>query len=392
MTDDPGQDSSEVTADCVCGDVGWDECPVHPPEKLIPVVNAKGEKIGETYDCGEPGCCTYYCAACKDLGCTECDIPDVNDDHNAALIERGDTQHQSRGLAISVQPNTLSTSNGQTANVDNRCKAETTPNWDEDQRTYRCWQQTGHLGNHEGQNTTLEWDDETTIPRPPPTTEDEKFLTFVAEFVDEWRDGRDQAWHGTCHIREAVASLLQTADLNQIKLALGVDLAEDTDVHDILREIKLIQQEKVPQNELLAKAVLAAHQALNIDMGDGELTYQCCNAVCGHGGRNHCLIGNALEIAERCVNLTEEDLESMNKSRTYGGHEPLKPTTNKLTNLDLRSDLYKTLEYVETELNNATVRDFGNDAVEPPWVDKLMAKVSAALLAHDGLIERKKLF
>ena len=30
----------------------------------------------------------YYCASCKDTGCSECDVPDVNDDHNAAAIER----------------------------------------------------------------------------------------------------------------------------------------------------------------------------------------------------------------------------------------------------------------------------------------------------------------
>lgn len=41
----------------------------------------------------------------------------------------------------------------------------------------------------------------------------------------------------------------------------------------------------------LEAALEFASQKLNIDMGDGEPTFQCCNAVCGHC---NCIVGNAL--------------------------------------------------------------------------------------------------
>lgn len=66
----------------------------------------------------------------------------------------------------------------------------------------------------------------------------------------------------------------------------------------------------------LAKAVLAASEALNIDMGDGELTYQCCNAVCGHS--DGCLIGNVLQHAKKITNLDRVDLLAMNLNRSHG--------------------------------------------------------------------------
>jgi hypothetical protein len=71
--------------------------------------------------------------------------------------------------------------------------------------------------------------------------------------------------------------------------------------------------------EKLAKAVLAAHQALDIDMGDGEPTWQCCNSVCGHG---RCVVGDAVEIAARVSELTEADISSMNYARRMGGLQP----------------------------------------------------------------------
>ncbi len=48
-----------------------------------------------------------------------------------------------------------------------------------------------------------------------------------------------------------------------------------------------------PDLEVLISGVLAANRALNIDMGDGERTYQCCNAVCGHPPG--CVFGRAFQ-------------------------------------------------------------------------------------------------
>lgn len=44
--------------------------------------------------------------------------------------------------------------------------------------------------------------------------------------------------------------------------------------------------------DTLIVGVMRAENALNIDMGDGEPTYQCCNAVCGHPPS--CLVGQAI--------------------------------------------------------------------------------------------------
>lgn len=71
---------------------------------------------------------------------------------------------------------------------------------------------------------------------------------------------------------------------------------------------------------ILAKAVIAASQALDIDMGDGEATYQCCNAVCGHG--SECLVGRALDLANRLASLTIADVANMNHARALGGIQP----------------------------------------------------------------------
>jgi hypothetical protein len=71
----------------------------------------------------------------------------------------------------------------------------------------------------------------------------------------------------------------------------------------------------------LAKAVLVAGKALNLDMGDGEATYQCCRAVCGHPPS--CPIGDALLIAERLTKLDADDIAGLNESRQAENQAPV---------------------------------------------------------------------
>lgn len=101
---------------------------------------------------------------------------------------------------------------------------------------------------------------------------------------------------------------------------------------------KLRDQEEIAKVIItLSKAVLAANQALNIDMGDGEPTYQCCNAVCGHP---NCLVGDGLKHALKLVALTENDIKGMNVFRARGNLPPLVPTQINCTSINYEVGLF----------------------------------------------------
>lgn len=102
------------------------------------------------------------------------------------------------------------------------------------------------------------------------------------------------------------------------------ELAFDLIVGRWYNEVKDYNAIGTKENVTLAKGVLAANLALDIDMGDGETTYQCCNAVCGHC---NCLVGDALLIAKSVTKLSPEDLALMNKQRKAPYQVPLTPRT-----------------------------------------------------------------
>lgn len=79
--------------------------------------------------------------------------------------------------------------------------------------------------------------------------------------------------------------------------------------------------------EMLAKAVIYAHLALDLDMGDDEPTFQCCRAVCGHGPV--CPVGDMLDFAMRITELTEADIEPLNSARLLAKQEPV--TSKRIT-------------------------------------------------------------
>jgi len=81
-----------------------------------------------------------------------------------------------------------------------QCEAETSTRWDGEYRTYRCLLPAGHVDAHQGE-PTVEWTDETYVPRPEPTTDDERLLTTAWYLIDEWQRRGDNAGHAAGHLR-----------------------------------------------------------------------------------------------------------------------------------------------------------------------------------------------
>jgi hypothetical protein len=104
-----------------------------------------------------------------------------------------------------------------------------------------------------------------------------------------------------------------TLALGRRGLLLGPDVASATVMVERLLE----------RVGMLAKAVIYAHLALDLDMGDGEVTFQCCRGVCGHGPG--CPVGDALDLAMRISSLVEADIEPLNRSRALEKQEPIAP-------------------------------------------------------------------
>lgn len=81
------------------------------------------------------------------------------------------------------------------------CTAETCIR-DDEHRTYVCDQSEGHSGPHTFRRVEVEWTDATTTyPEPGVVTPNEEEMIYVANYVDEWRNG-DQAWHALSHLQE----------------------------------------------------------------------------------------------------------------------------------------------------------------------------------------------
>lgn len=85
---------------------------------------------------------------------------------------------------------------------------------------------------------------------------------------------------------------------------------------------------------LMAKGLLFAEQAIDLDMGDGEPTFQCCNSVCGH----NCLLSQAADIAKKITNLTSDDLVKINNDRAHWKHLHQINTTEIRTESDSDND------------------------------------------------------